>query len=622
MTIHSLQENKLIRLASYRQLQAMSQQLRFLTNGQMKNLDSFAVPDGITLKPLMSGWDRFLRQEAGRNRAGFRNSNDGSEILLLPDDRQWWVDVPLLVLQLDQGPTCCGGAALLGSMILLWWCLLLRFLLHLPGPWHVKNLDLVWPALKPRFAIGKMESMILARWDVIHRSIRDVKLSLIHGAGGEFYQAQFHSQYLFSLAYRPYGSSGFFEDKKRLLELMMAREGPDTVPMFVDSWEKIRDEIGLPSTATMTDTWNALPNLDGFRTKQTLPKPSRWFAWNQAVEEKLPEWTALKCVLAYHFDGNEGLDPDDAYEKRQLDAMAKESAQATEKKSMRQEFGKLKEKLGGGLKLCFHIMSNKLLQMVKIIALCTRPVWSWYSHSIKEVLNAEHQVQKLIALQRNWVKERHLQRLAALPMSVSEELVHLLDNYSSSFDDTGPKVLELSQRLLKHRCWSLSKASAPPDCYAGLLSSDPIEQKAAASLLRADHRNLLELESLVANTGQRPPKILQDINVVCTPAIRLLFLSFEEGSYHHQTPGGLHLLRGMLQTLPDSKIVEDVHGTLRKESKKAPNKRQTAQALQELVCNSPVLATRRIQHKAFVTREVFLQYFPRTKETKRARLDG
>ena len=115
-----------------------------------------------------------------------------------------------------------------------------------------------------------MESMILARWDVIHRSIRDVKLSLLHGAGGEFYQAQFHSQYLFSMAYRPYGSSGFFEDKKRLLEMMMAREGPDTVPMFVDSWEKIRDEIGLPSTATMTDTWNALPNLDGFRTKANL----------------------------------------------------------------------------------------------------------------------------------------------------------------------------------------------------------------------------------------------------------------------------------------------------------------------------------------------------------------
>ena len=158
--------------------------------------------------------------------------------------------------------------------------------------------------------------------------------------------------------------------------------------------------------------------------------------------------------------------------------------------------------------------------------------------------------------------------------------------------------------------------------YGPSVSKVPVISQAAASLLRADHRNLLELESVVAKTGKCPPKILQDINVVCTPAIRLLFLSFEEGSYHHQTPGGLHLLRGMLQTLPDSKIVEDVHGTLRKESKKAPNKRQTAQALQELVCNSPVLATRGIQHKAFVTKEVFLRSFPRMKEKKRARLDG
>ena len=96
------------------------------------------------------------------------------------------------------------------------------------------------------------------------------------------------------------------------------------------------------------------------------------------------------------------------------------------------------------------------------------------------------------------------------------------------------------------------------------MSKVPVISQAAASLLRADHRNLLELESVVAKTGKCPPKILQDINVVCTPAIRLLFLSFEEGSYHHQTPGGLHLLRGMLQTLPDSKIVEDVHGTSEK----------------------------------------------------------
>ena len=314
--------------------------------------------------------------------------------------------------------------------------------------------------------------MILARWDIIHRAIRDVRLSLLHFANGEFFQAQFHSQYLFSLAYRPFGSSGFFQDKRRLLELMLSRETCESVPMFVDSWESIRDELQMPASSTMADVWAALPLLDGFNSKQVFPKLSRWFSWNQAADEKMCEWTALKVVLNYHFAG-EDLDPDEAYQKRLLEHLAKESNAET---NMRHEFGKLKEKLGGGLKLCYHIMSNKLKQMVQIVMICTRPVWSWYSHTIKEVHHAQHQVQKLIGLQHGWMSEEHLQRLAGLPTSLDEELRQLLGKIE--FDDTCSKVSELSQRVLKNRVWSLSRAAAPPDCYAGLLSLDDAAQKA------------------------------------------------------------------------------------------------------------------------------------------------
>ena len=90
---------------------------------------------------------------------------------------------------------------------------------------------------------------------------------------------------------------------------------------------------------------------------------------------------------------DEGFTPDEAYQKRLLEHLAKESNAVT---NMRHEFGKLKEKLGGGLKLCYHIMSNKLKQMVQIVMICTRPVWLWYSHTIKEVHHAQHQVQKMI----------------------------------------------------------------------------------------------------------------------------------------------------------------------------------------------------------------------------------
>ncbi|CAK9104217.1 Uncharacterized protein SCF082_LOCUS48645 [Durusdinium trenchii] len=404
-------ENKLLRVASYRQLQAMSQQLNLLSGGHIANLDHFSLPAGVVLKAVPHGSARFTeRHDSGRVRAGFAAAN-GEREMLLPEARSWWLDVPLLVLQLDQGPTCCGGAA---------------------------------------FAIGKMDKLIIAKWDVIHRAIRDVKLALLHGAGGEFFQAQFHSQYLFSMAYKPFGNSGFFEDKKRLLELMLSKESFDSCPLFDECWEKIRQEVGMEPSSTKKEVWDTLPLLPGFSTKQTMPKLSRWFSWNESAQENVPEWSSLKLCLAYHFD-DLNLDPDKAYAERQQKQSNNDGTKSAT--NMRKEFGRLKEKVGGGLKLCYHIMSEKLLQM------------------------------------------------------------------------------------------------------------------AAASLLAADHRYLLQLEQ-VAATSTSTPKLLTDLNLVFTSPIRLLFLAFEESSYSSQSPGGIHLLRGMLKTLPDSKIVEDIHGKLKRNAKK------------------------------------------------------
>lgn len=91
----------------------MSQQLNLLSGGHIANLDHFSLPAGVVLKAVPHGSARFTeRHDSGRVRAGFAAAN-GEREMLLPEARSWWLDVPLLVLQLDQGPTCCGGAALL-----------------------------------------------------------------------------------------------------------------------------------------------------------------------------------------------------------------------------------------------------------------------------------------------------------------------------------------------------------------------------------------------------------------------------------------------------------------------------------------------------------------------------
>ena len=78
------QENKLVRVASYRQLQAMSHQLSLLTNGRIANLDSFREPPGVVLSRPQPGQQRFTRREDGRVRAGYLHE-DGEEVMLLPE---------------------------------------------------------------------------------------------------------------------------------------------------------------------------------------------------------------------------------------------------------------------------------------------------------------------------------------------------------------------------------------------------------------------------------------------------------------------------------------------------------------------------------------------------------
>ena len=126
-----------------------------------------------------------------------------------------------------------------------------------------------------------------------------------------FLQAQLHSSYLWSLAYRPFGSGAYQEHKSRLLEVMLKTESPATCTLFQSVWQDIRLDLGLAECNT-------------FHTKGTLPKLSRWFSWNDSCEEQLPEFRVLKLCLGYHYQDSK-LDPDLAEEQRGLASLVNES---------------------------------------------------------------------------------------------------------------------------------------------------------------------------------------------------------------------------------------------------------------------------------------------------------
>ena len=103
---------------------------------------------------------------------------------------------------------------------------------------------------------------------------------------------------------------------------------------------------------------------------------------------------------------------------------------------------------------------------------------------------------------------------------------------------------------------------------------------------------------------------------VYTPAMRVVYLAFEEDGYSHASAGGLRLLTGLLRTLPDSKVIEDVHSDLRLTNQHQQTRRQTVHRQLQTVCGSRVLSSRGIPHKAEIDRELLLRCFPRTRERR------
>ena len=136
--------------------------------------------------------------------------------------------------------------------------------------------------------------------------------------------------------------------------------------------------------------------------------------------------------------------------------------------------------------------------------------------------------------------------------------------------------------------------------------------------MSSDFAALLKVEQAAANQGKSPP-ILDDLQLVITPPVRLMFLLFEADSWRASSPAGVFLLKGMLQCLPDSKVVEDLHGIIRVDGASQKNRRQTVHQMQELLTQSHVLRERGLPHKAAVDRQTFLSGFNRTPDRKRKR---
>ena len=258
-------ERKLQRVAAWRQLQALSNQLSLLAG---KTLDDFQLPPDVFVQAVASPDDvRVVRRgpPGGTDEALIWTSN-GSARRVLPAGLE---TIPLLVAGLDQGSIGSAGMA---------------------------------------YAINELQCCMHTKFDKFHRIVRDIKLSISHSCSGVFQKAMLYSSYLWSLNYKPFGSGGFSSLKNRLLTTFLATESCES-PIFQKYSSLIAQDFQMPASDLQV-LWEEVAAMPSFHLKKSLPKQGRWFSWNQAAEEQLREFHASRMIFEHHCGDMHETSPD------------------------------------------------------------------------------------------------------------------------------------------------------------------------------------------------------------------------------------------------------------------------------------------------------------------------
>ena len=263
-------KHKLERVASYRQLQGYSNQLRAMTMycGPPLTIHSFKLPAGFNVRPVGSNEERATVRGEHQDVSYIVNKTSRALTPILPVAK---VIVRLLTLGLDQGSVGLGGSS---------------------------------------FAQFHMRYMIFAKFDKIHRLVRDIKFAENGCCKKIFTKAKLWSAYLFSLNKRPFGSGANTTMKQRLMWIFQQRVCDTYHAVFQKYLPKLGKMWNMPYTTVEEQQaiLDAVYELPSFCQHLNHPKLANWFAWNKSANEQIGEFHAAKMVYEVMFDDQ--ADPD------------------------------------------------------------------------------------------------------------------------------------------------------------------------------------------------------------------------------------------------------------------------------------------------------------------------
>ena len=261
----------------------------------------------------------------------------------------------------------------------------------------------------------------------------------------------------------------------------------------------------------------------------------------------------------------------------------------------------------GGLKLALHCTSWRAWLSVWVLYLGGQPLWTSYAATVRDVKSPHDGLKKTMSLANDqWLGEEQFQGLVnVLLKSETFERIgqylefakrHVPEGSDCNMESFVQQLFFYVLNLLGKRASSLSKFNLPPDAYAQLLSSDEDLSQASLDLLLFDWKNLVAIES-----HPKHKLLASDLALAVSPPVRLAYQCYELG----KAQSAKKILKGLLLVLPDSKIIEDIHGKVRNDARANAKKAQTFNQVQQVIVGSGMIESRGIPHPPAVTKNVF-----------------
>ena len=551
---------KLERVASMRQIQGYSNQMRVMSKHYGAAIPgepepeppvtlgrSFQLPDNFHVRPVNANEARKTERGPvdGEDVSFIVNKDTGVKTPILPPEQ---IKVRLLTVQLDQGSPGCSSAA---------------------------------------FCMFFLGLMMMAKFDWIHRLIRDVKAAE-NSCMKIWVKVKLWTAYLWSINKRPFGKGGNATTKHRWMELFESSFDIHS-PLFLKYVAKIGRCWNMP-WGTVKEKWeifNEVLQLPSFDKHMSLPKLANWFAWNKCAHEQLFEFWAGKMV--YESQLLNDTDPDDCGSfaigagvdpRSELNAILRN---------------------GGGLRLGYRLMKESLYDYACIMKIVENACWDYYTKRIENVKSPADNLKRTWADSRGWAAEPHIWATLQESLHDSDNLDFMQIPFGPS--DKATKTLHLSWTLVGVRMWTMSKCSGPPDCWSSIVEpGNDALNRAVEERMATHHTNILSLEAAVHRV--RAAKELWDACLFLSmKPVRLVLEYFRRDKYKASSPLGRHLLMGLIALLADNKIAEDIHQGLRLAGKEGSNPKMSSQRVQEVINHSDVIESRGISHRAAVPKE-------------------